>query len=257
MAEAMVAALLEGGVARPHAIFASDVSADCRDRLKARFGMNTYAGNLRILEMAPTVFLCVKPQDLGAVLTEIAPAASRKHLIISIAAGKSIRSIESVLRGARIIRVMPNMACLVSRSMSVFALGSSATEADRKTASKLLSAFGETLELPEKLFNAVTALSGSGPAFFAYLLNKMVAAAVREGLEREDALLLAQQTMLGTADLLIRQGIDPDDLIKAVSSAKGTTAEGIKVMKASPITRILRDTIHAAAARSRELSRLT
>jgi pyrroline-5-carboxylate reductase len=125
---------------------------------------------------------------------------------------------------------------------------------DRVTAKKLLSAFGRVLELPERQFDAVTSLSGSGPAFFAYLLDKMTEAAVKEGLKRNDALLLAEQTMKGTARLLMEKSITPKELVDSVSSAKGTTVAGLAVLKRSKIGDILQRTLHAATERSKELS---
>jgi pyrroline-5-carboxylate reductase len=213
-----------------------------------------YSKNAVIPGSAETLVLAVKPQQLDAVLTELASLITADHLVISIAAGKKLAGIESLLPSARVIRVMPNLACLVAEGMSVLCPGSKATPADIATATKLLSCFGKVLELPEEKFDAVTALSGSGPAFLTYLLNGLVAAGVEEGLTRQDALLLAEQTMLGTAKILIEKGTDPQELIQSVTSAKGTTAAGLAVMENSDILAVLRKTIGAAADRSKELS---
>jgi pyrroline-5-carboxylate reductase len=254
MAEAMIAALIEAKLAAPHEIFASDISSERRAALKQRFRINMYSKNQVIPGMAEIVFMAVKPQQMSEVLKEIASGVGRQHLVISIAAGKTLSFIQSILPQARVIRVMPNLPCTVLEGMSVFCLGSKANAADRHTATRLLSCFGKVLELPEDQFNAVTALSGSGPAFFSYFLNAMLDAGAKEGLAAKDALLLAEQTMLGTSKLLIEKNMDPADLIKAVTSAKGTTAAGLEVLDKSDVLSIVRQTIKAAARRSAELS---
>jgi len=254
MAEAIMAALLDGKLAAAHEVFASDISEERRKHLKTRYGVNMYSKNAVVTGSAETLILAVKPQQLDAVLTELATEITSKHLVISIAAGKKIATIEALLPEARVIRVMPNLASLVAEGMSVFCAGVRATAADTATATKLLSCFGKVLELPEEKFDAVTALSGSGPAFLTYLLNAMVEAGVQEGLNRQDALLLAEQTMLGTAKVLIEKGVEPQELITSVTSAKGTTAAGLAVLDKSDVVTILRRTISAAAQRSKELS---
>jgi pyrroline-5-carboxylate reductase len=254
MGEAMVSAMLDSKLVVPHEVFASDVSADQRRMLKKRYGINMYSRNNAIPGFADILFLAVKPQQLKDVLNEIAPMVTKKHLVVSIAAGKTIASIRRVLTHAKVIRVMPNLACTVAEGMSVLTAHSSATATDRQTAMRLLSCFGKVLELPEIRFDAVTAVSGSGPAFFAYFLEKIVQAGVAAGLDREHALLLAEQTMLGTSRLLIEKHVDPQALIDAVSSAKGTTAAGMEVLKRSSVAKVVTRTIQAAAQRSKELS---
>ena len=138
--------------------------------------------------------------------------------------------------------------------MTVFTLGSKATNTDRKTIRKLLSALGDVMELPEKMFDVVTALSGSGPGFFAYFLDHMVHGAMELGLSRTDALTLANLTMQGTGKLLFDMKIDPKALVKQVATPKGTTAAGVAVLQKAGTAKVLRQTIRAAAKRSRELS---
>jgi len=254
MAEAIMAALLKNKVVHPAELFASDVSEARRNSLKKEYGINVYGNNALAAGLASVVFLAVKPQQLEEVLAEIAPAITRDHLVISIAAGKKLARMESLLPDCRIIRVMPNIACLVSQAMSVFAAGSKALHSDKATLKELLSNVGAVMELPEDLFDIVTAVSGSGPAFFAYILEQMVNAAVGSGLSRQDATLLAAQTMIGTGRLLIDGRITPGDLIASVSSAKGTTAEGMSVLGASDVGTVLQSTVAAAERRSRELS---
>ena len=254
MAEAIAGALIGARRVAAHQIFASDISAERRRLIKRKHGVNVYSSNTVVVESAQVLFLAVKPQDLDDVLVEISDRVGKKHLVISIAAGKQISQIESYLPRARVVRVMPNMACLVSEAMSVYCAGRWATAKDGKTTAELLSCFGKVLELPEDQFDAVTAVSGSGPAFFAYFLDRMVRAGVKEGLSSEDSLLLAEQTMLGTSRLFMELDIEPQELIKAVASAKGTTAAGLAVFSKSTLTKTVARAVKAAAKRSRELS---
>jgi pyrroline-5-carboxylate reductase len=254
MAEAIIASFLRARALRRDQIFASDLSDKRRRWLRGKYRITTYARNGDVFRSARIVFLAVKPQDLGAVLTQVAPMVGGRHLVVSIAAGRPLSAIESELPQARVVRVMPNLPCLVSEGMSVFCAGKSATATDKRIVARLLSVFGRTLELPEDQFDAVTALSGSGPAFFAYILNCLVDAAVLEGMSRGDAVFLTEQTMYGTARLLMETDMDPLDLIKSVTSPKGTTASGLDVLNHSSVARVLRRTIGAAVRRSRDLS---
>lgn len=254
MAEAIITSLITTRTMGASEIFASDVSQDRRQALKKQHGINVYSRNDVLPGMADILFLSVKPQHIQEVAGEIADKITEHHLVISILAGKTTAVLERLLPVARVIRVMPNMPVQVFEGMSVFCAGQRATHADKATAAKLLGCFGKVIELTEDKFDAVTALSGSGPAFFAYLLDKMVTAAVEEGLARKDALLLAEQTMLGSAKLLLERGTDPVDLIKTVASARGTTAAGLEVLDKSDISSVLNSTIKAAARRSRELA---
>jgi len=255
MAEAMIAGLIEKRFSNPGDILASDVSPGRLSELKARYGIGTTMNNADVAAHAGICILAVKPQQLDQVLRDLSPVVTASHLMISIAAGKTTEHLESLLPLGRVVRVMPNIACLVGEGMNVFTRGSRATALDSETVSRLLGCCGQALELPEALFDAVTALSGSGPAFFAYLLDRLVDGAVKEGLSRDQALILAGQTMAGTARLLMARHMEPADLAAAVTSAKGTTAAGRDVLENKDIADVLSRTIQAAARRSRELGR--
>ena len=230
MGEAMMASAIGSRILVPHQVFASDISADRRRAMKSRYGINVYSKNNVIPGMADFLFLAVKPQDLDTVLHEISSHISHRHLVVSIVAGKRISQIQSALTNARIIRVMPNLACIVGEGMSVFSTGNRVTSSQEKSAVRLLSSFGRVLKLPEDQFDAVTALSGSGPAFLAHIMDNMIQASIKEGLGEKEAVLLAEQTMLGTSKLLIDKKMSPADLVKAVASPKGTTAAGLDVL---------------------------
>jgi len=252
MAETILAALLEQRQ-KPENIRAGEVRAARRRQLTRRYGIRVTARNRVVVDHAQVLFLCVKPQELAAALAPIADGITGRHLVLSIAAGKTLSTLEQLLPRARVIRVMPNLAASVGAGMSAYCAGSRARPADRRKAAGLLAAFGRAIELPESAFDAVTALSGSGPAFFAYALDALVGGAVKQGLRREDALALAEQTMLGTARVLQEQGVAPADLIASVASPKGTTAEGLAVLDGSDVKDVLEQVIAAAARRSREL----
>lgn len=254
MAEAIIEALLRAELLPPDAVQISDVDAARMAELAGRLKVGVAVSNREAVRWADTVFLCVKPQQLDEVLREIALDADGHKLVISIAAGKRLAGIEHHLPFARVIRVMPNVCCLVGQGMNVFALGVRATDEDREAVQSLLGTCGVSHELPEAQFDAVTALSGSGPAFFAKFLLLLIEAAKAEGLSEDDAFVLASQTMFGTALLLRNSDLTPEQLIRNVASAKGTTAEGLAVLDGSDFADIVRRTIAAAARRSRELS---
>jgi pyrroline-5-carboxylate reductase len=256
MAEAIIAAIIRAELPiSPFYIKVSDIDPARLAALAKQYRTETAGSNREAVQWADTVFLCVKPQHLEEVLREIADVATPEHLFISIAAGKKLADIEHRLSGARVIRVMPNVCCLAGEGMNVFTLGSRASEEDRENALTLLGAAGVAHELPEDKFDAVTALSGSGPAFFARFLIHLIDAAKAEGLSEDDASVLATQTMFGTAVLLRASDLTPEQLIRHVASAKGTTAEGLAVLDGSDFGKIIGDTIAAAARRSRELGR--
>jgi len=254
MAEAIIGSLLASKQFTPHEISVSDISADRRKVIKQSFQVNVYSKNQVVPGVADVLFLSVKPQQIQEVLAEISSDVGHQHLVVSIVAGKKLDFIQSMLPRARVVRVMPNLPCTVSEGMSVFCMGATANAADRQLTFNLLSSFGKVLELTEDKFDVVTALSGSGPAFFSYFCVQMVDAAVKEGLSRKDALMMATQTMLGTSRLLVEKKLDPADLIKTVASAKGTTAAGLAILDKSDLSEIAVKTIKAAARRSAELS---
>ena len=254
MGEAILADLFRSGKVVAGDVCVCEADPERRDALKSRYEIHVFPEYAPVLRNADMVFLAVKPQNLDAVLSDIATDAEDQSLFISIAAGKRLAHIESLLPNRKIVRVMPNLAALVSEGMSVFCAGGRVDEKERTGVGELLSCFGRVLELPEHHFDAVTALSGSGPAFFAYFLKAMTDAAAELGLSREDAGILAVQTMLGSAKLLARGLFDAESLIAAVSSARGTTVAGMAVLDDSPVKEVVARTLRAAAERSRELS---
>ena len=199
---------------------------------------------------AEVVFLAVKPQDIPGVLESI---RSTDRLVVSIAAGVTLARLEAGLPAARVVRVMPNTPCQVGAMAAGYACGSRATAEDRRTVEDLLGAAGYAAELEEALLDAVTGLSGSGPAFVARLIEAFVAAGTSLGLPPEVARELSLQTFAGTSRLLGETGMSPQELVDMVSSPKGTTVAGRQVLEASGCREAIIETIKAAARRSKEL----
>ncbi len=254
MAEAMMAAWLESETVTAHELFACDTDAERRRRIKRRLGVNAYASVQPFAEEVELLVLAIKPQDLDAALSALPPDVGPKHLVVSIAAGRRLAWLEERLPAVRLVRVMPNLPCQVAEGMSVYCLGACTKAADAATVETLLAGFGKVLRLPEDRFDAVTALSGSGPAFFASFLDAMAEAGMAEGLDRDDALLLCNQTMLGTARFLLEKRQDPRQLIQAVASPKGTTVAGLAALDQSDFAAAVQAAVRAATQRSRELS---
>jgi len=256
MAEAILSGVLDAGLVAPRAIVACEIRAGRRAEIRRRYQARVTPSAAEALSACDTIVLAVKPQDLDAMLAPLMPVWRPRHLVISIAAGKTLAGLQPRL-GARVrlVRVMPNLPLMVGEGMSVFCLGKAARPADRRIVQRILGCAGRTMELAERHFDAVTALSGSGPAFFAFVLQAMADAAVGQGLLPADARLLAEQTMLGAARYLLDTERDPREFIQAVASPNGTTAAGLAVLDKSALRAILGRTIRAAARRSAELGR--
>lgn len=255
MGGAIMTSLIKANIVQASLIKVCDAVPARLEQLKKECQVKTAAVD-EIVRTCDVVFLAVKPQDMGALLESIPAADVAKPLYISIAAGRQIKWLEARLPGARVIRVMPNLAVSVSLGMSGFCGGSQTRLRDMKLAAKLLGSTGKALELPEAQLDAVTALSGSGPAFLSYVLQAMIDGGVALGLTADTATELALQTMLGTATVLSTGSVGVADFIKSVTSAKGTTAEGLAVLEKSAVRSTLKRTLAAAARRSRELSKL-
>ena len=255
MGEAILTSLIRAKMTVPSKIKICDAFAARVEQLRNEHRV-TPSTVEDIVATCDVVFLAVKPQDMGALLESIPAEHLGGPLFISIAAGRRIEWLEARLPGARVVRVMPNLAVSVGLGMSGFCGGTKVRAADMKLAGRLLRSTGEALELPEKQMDAVTALSGSGPAFISYALQAMIEGGVAVGLAEDTATTLALQTMLGTATVLSSGTVGVGDFIKSVTSAKGTTAEGLAVLEKSAMRGALKRAIAAATRRSGELSQL-
>ncbi|HTI52025.1 MAG TPA: pyrroline-5-carboxylate reductase [Planctomycetaceae bacterium] len=255
MATALAQGLCRAGMARPEDIAASDVIPAARQEFAAQTGGTACDSNREIVERADILVLAVKPQHFRGVLTEISPHLGPRHLVISIAAGIPLATMTGVLGPERrLVRVMPNTPCLVGASASAYCLGGAATAEDGNLVEQLLSAVGMAVALPEPLLDAVTGLSGSGPAFVCLVIEALADGGVKAGLSREVALKLAAQTVLGTARMVLETGQHPAVLKDAVASPAGTTIAGLHELERGGLRGCLMNAVDAAARRSRELA---
>ncbi len=255
MAEAIIRGLVEHGNIPAKRIVASDISED-RRYVMADATKITCIDDNKIPAGCEKVILAVKPQVMGDVLDEIADSVNDDALVISIAAGITSKFINEKLNGrGRIVRVMPNTPMLVKAGMSAIAAGPGATEDALVWTEELFKLCGKTVRIDEDLIDAVIAVSGSGPAYFFYLVEAMIQAGIAEGLDETTAKLLAVQTCKGAAELMISTGEKPEELRRRVTSPGGTTEAAIKSMDDSCVKDSLINAMHACAERSRELGK--
>ncbi len=256
MAEAIARGVISSGLFRPAEILAADVSPQRRDVFTDQLKIRTIGDAPSIVTQSNIVLLCVKPQHMADMLASIREVVSSDHLVISIAAGISTDYIQSALgKPVRVVRVMPNTPMLVGKGMSGIAPGAHATKDDLATARKLFEAAGRVVEVKEELMNAVTALSGSGPAYFYFLAENMIQAGIDMGLSSEAATLLTAQTFSGAAEMLCSSPDSPAELRRKVTSPGGTTHAAITHMQEKDMPRIVIDALKAAERRGRELGK--
>ncbi|MEK6891863.1 MAG: pyrroline-5-carboxylate reductase [Nanoarchaeota archaeon] len=252
MAAALISSIYKNRLAKE--ITASDHNEENLRKLKSKFDVKTTTDNKEAARNSDVIFLCVKPQVMSMVLNEIKDEI-KNQLVVSIAAGIKIKNIELILKNKRVIRVMPNINCLIGEMAGGFSAGKYATKEDIGEVSKLLNVSGIAIQVEEDLLDAVTAVSGSGPAFFAYFIKYIAEAGIKKGLKKEIAYQLAAKTALGTGKLLLEMKITPDELIEMVASKKGTTEAGLKVLDKYKVKKILEKTVDAAYKRSKELGK--
>jgi pyrroline-5-carboxylate reductase len=255
MGEALIRGLLDARTVEASQIIATDVRAERRDFLIKTFGVRAIDDNLQAVRAADIMVLAVKPQQVGEVLAGFKSAMSNGKLLISIAAGVTTARIERELgEGTRVIRVMPNTPALVGAGAAAMAKGAHATDDDLAIAESILGAVGICVRVEERFIDAVTALSGSGPAYVFYVTEAMIKAGVAVGLSEDLAKKLAIQTVHGAAKLLVKSGEEPESLRRKVTSPGGTTEAALKVMSERKLAEIFTEAIQAAEKRSRELS---
>jgi len=253
MGEALAGGIITGGLARPEDITVHDIRKERLDHFRDILHTGVSEDLGAAVEGSDIVILAVKPQNMEEVLRDMAgPAAGR--LVISIAAGVTLGFIEEILgEKARVIRVMPNMPALIGEGAAALAGGRNVTERDIATARRIFDSVGMTVVVEEDLIDAVTGLSGSGPAYGFIIIDALAQAGVSQGLEAETALELAAQTMLGAAKLCLKGDMTPAQLTDMVTSPGGTTIEGIKALKDGKIEETLAAAVEAATRRSKEL----
>lgn len=255
MAEALIKGLIGQGVLKPSQITATDVRPDQLDKMHAAYGIYGTTDNAAAVAGADVVVLAVKPQQMNDVLAGLKHALPKTALVISIAAGKKASLFEHALGdGTRVVRVMPNTPALVGAGASAIARGRWASDADLATTEKLFAAVGIVVRVDEPMMDAVTALSGSGPAYVFHLAEGMLEASKRMGMDDDVAKKLAAATIAGAAKLMAESSEPPSVLRERVTSKGGTTAAALAVMVEHKFHDTVVDALLAAEKRSKELS---
>lgn len=274
MATALVHGVLKSGVCQPADIIVSDAIPSAAQKLAAATGVQLAGSNTEVLQNSDAVVLAVKPQDALAALSELPsngqadPRPSMKwagksddsagsgKLLLSIVAGLTIPKLEAAGGSRfRVIRAMPNTPALVLQGASGFALGSNATEQDAEIARRVFESVGVAVQVKEELLDAVTGLSGSGPAYVYMIVEALADGGVLMGLPRDLALQLAAQTVMGSASMVLQTGAHPASLRDQVTSPGGTTIAGIEQLEAKGLRSALIAAVRAAAERARQLGK--
>jgi len=255
MAEALIKGILQAGLVAADRILVVDPETTRRDLLRKEYGVSAYQDGAIVWRECGIVILAVKPQIVGPLLEDCRKDVSEKHLVISIAAGITLASLESILAGTgcRIIRVMPNTPAIVQEGASALSAGSRAGIEDMNVARLIFNSVGKSVVMDERYLDAVTGLSGSGPAYVFSFMEALIDGGVKVGLNRADAELLVMQTLLGSVKLAMASGEHPAQLRAMVTSPGGTTIEGLHELERAGFQGIVMDAVAAATRRSQEL----
>lgn len=249
MAEGILAAIPDP----THVIIAEKVEARQIELVK-KYGVVATDSPLAVAASAKLIFLAVRPQDVAAVAAEVKDSLTARQTLVSIVAGKSLKTLRQAFGAkVRLIRVMPNLALRSKAGMCAICADKTVKQTDIKKVQRLLDGAGETVILPEKAFNAVTALSGSGPAYFAYMAEAMMMGGIALGLPSQVARMLSEQTMYGTAKFLRDSQMDLRAFIESVATKGGTTAAGLAELDQPIFQELVTKTLKAAANRAAEL----
>ena len=256
MGEALLSRLSEF-VEKSTSIMVSEQDAARRDYIQTKYKMIVGIDNNAVVKFADLIIIAVKPKDFDSVLKqEVCCGLSENKLLISIAAGITTKYIEnSVGSDMPVIRAMPNMNAVIGEAVTSLSRGRSATDKDMQAALEIFSLIGDVVEVDEKLLDAITAVSGSGPAYFFYMIEALIEAAEKSGLDKKTAARLVLKTALGSSKLLDALKEDPAALIKKVASKGGTTEAALNIFEKKKFKNIINDAVRAACKRSRELSK--
>jgi len=253
---AIVRGAIRSGLVRKDQVMASDVSEALRQSVAAELGIAVTPNNGTVCDFADIVILAVKPQIVDPVVKEIAEKLGKAKLLVSVAAGVPLSRIEGHLAtGARVVRVMPNIPCVVGAGASCYAGGIHATDRDLEKVGSILGSFGIALPLEEKHLDAVTGLSGSGPAYVFLFIESLADGGVQVGLSRDVALKLALQTVYGAARLALEGGKHLGQLRDEVTSPGGTTIAGLYALEKGGMRGIVMEAVLQATSRSQALGK--
>jgi pyrroline-5-carboxylate reductase len=258
MGEALVSGLVHSGSAQPQNIICTDIREERLEELHTRYGVRTTTDNSEAVAASEVIVYAVKPQLMAEVLKETSDHLNISKVVISIAAGVPLRAIESLLhKELRLIRVMPNIAASVKESATALSAGKHARKEDIELAMAIFNSVGKTVFLRENyLMDAITGLSGSGPAYIFIIVDALADAGVKMGLSRKDAQYLAAQTVLGAAKMLMETREHPGQLKDRVTSPGGTAIAGIHTLEKGGLRTTLINAVEAATQRSKELGEL-
>jgi len=254
MAEALIKGIRGQGLGAGEEIIVSEPNEERRRYLEQTYRVRTTQYNKEVASFCDIIILAVKPQNMEAVLGEIADVIDDTKTVVSIAAGITLSYLQARLKTTKIIRVMPNTPALIQEGMSVYSLCECFTGSEVNIVKSILMSIGRVIALPERHMDAVTAVSGSGPAFIALFIEAMIEAGDKLGLNRNDAAELAVQTVVGTAKLL-DTGMSTENLRQMVTSPGGTTAAGLKVFEEKGLKPIVFEALLAAKNRAEELGK--
>lgn len=253
--EALIAGLISAGSHQPSDIVAADPRIERLAELSERYGIETNEISSTAASGAALVVIAVKPQDIGELLDEISESIDSGQLVVSVAAGITTRSIEQHLKGpVPVVRAMPNAPMTVHEGIAGVAAGAHADDHHLESAERLLQSVGSTVRVREHALDAVTAVSGSGPAYFALVAESMIEAGLLLGLARDVATDLVAHTMFGTASMLRDKGMHPVELREAVTSPGGTTIAAIHELEQAGVRAAFLNAILAASKRSEQLA---
>jgi pyrroline-5-carboxylate reductase len=256
MGEAILKGLISAQLVQSDRVIVTDVVEARLTYLRETYAVQALTNNAKAVGQADLIIVAVKPQDIVPTIEGIAPAVHDHHVLISIAAGVPTAKIEAAFgKAVRVVRVMPNTPALVLAGAAGLCAGTHATPADLEIARVLFDALGKTVVVSEYLMDAVTGLSGSGPAYIFVLIEALADGGVKMGLGREAALTLAAQTVYGSAKLLLETGLHPGELKDRVTSPAGTTIAGLAALEAHAFRGAIIDAVERATLRSRELGR--
>ncbi len=255
MATAIMNGIISSGYCKSENIFVSDKNEQALTVLKEKNKVNTTFDNAEVVKNCNIILFAVKPFVLRDVLNEIKPYITENHLVLSIAAGISIKTIEEIIGSVPVVRIMPNTPALVNAGMSAICGGTYAKEVHKKIALDIFKSVGEVIEAEEKYIDIITAISGSGPAFYYYVIDEIAKAGEKLGLDYKTCLKLSAQTALGSAKMVMETDVSPEQLIINVTTPGGCTAVGNDVLKENNISGIMFETIEKTAKKAYELGK--
>jgi len=255
MATALGRGCVQSGLVAAEQVLATDPNDEARQRFAEQVPSARLMSSCEpLLAKADIVVLAVKPQVMATLLAELAPHATERHLFVSIAAGIRLTKLDAMLPAGKIVRVMPNTPCLIGLGASCYSLGRMATNTEARLVQQILGSVGSATQVEETMLDAVTGLSGSGPAFIYSVIEALAAGGAAMGLPQQLALELATQTARGAAEMLLSTGSTPAELREQVTSPGGTTLAGLEMFAKLDGAAVLRATVEAATKRSVELS---